>query len=550
MGDALKGSPVGRASGGRLAGIEGVRALAATSVLVFHVWLYGYLGPTVAPGLNVGFATKFFQSLSAGVTLFFVLSGFLLYRPFANAVLNNNDWPSVGRYFRNRALRILPAYWFILAAVTVFFQRDFLSSPLRITATALFAREWIPAYATPNGPVGLTDGRGEYGIGPAWSLAIEVCFYIALPVLSLGALWLGRRRNRRVLGVLAPVLLMVVTGVIGQVAARAEPVLGNVWAHSFPPFAGYFGAGMALAVAYVAWDSGKLMLPGFTRHALLVTGIAIGAIGLKLWYSGPLNYIESQGVIAVGLALMLGFVILSPQESRSLRLLQWRPVVATGLASYSVFLWHDPILRELRDAGLTAPGKGGFVVNLVLVGACTAVAAAFTYRFVEKPALAWKRSWIPGAGKTSAQVDPPRPRPGDSRPVDVIALVETIATRLDPNHQVDIRIDIEPGRTLQVVPRVLEESVGNLIDNALRYGEQPITISLESESGEARLVVEDAGRGITTEFEQRLFLPGSRSEASSAASPDRAGLGPSRLATSCAKSVGTSATSPVARASR
>ena len=95
----------------RLAGIEGIRAIAATSVLVYHVYLNG--APDARP-VDLGVATKPVENLRAGVTLFFVLSGFLLYRVFVAAALRGLPMPSVREYLRNRALRILPAYLVIL----------------------------------------------------------------------------------------------------------------------------------------------------------------------------------------------------------------------------------------------------------------------------------------------------------------------------------------------------------------------------------------------------------------------------------------------------
>jgi peptidoglycan/LPS O-acetylase OafA/YrhL len=88
-------------------GVEGVRAVAAVSVLVYHCWWYGAEGPSRA---NLGLVNRFLlPHLPLGVTLFFSLSGFLLYQPFVAAALSGSSFPKVGSYFRNRALRILPA---------------------------------------------------------------------------------------------------------------------------------------------------------------------------------------------------------------------------------------------------------------------------------------------------------------------------------------------------------------------------------------------------------------------------------------------------------
>jgi len=90
-------------------GVEGVRAIAAASILVYHCWRYGAEGGSRA---HLGLVNRFvLPHLPLGVTLFFSLSGFLLYQPFVAAALSGSPFPKVGTYFRNRALRILPAYW-------------------------------------------------------------------------------------------------------------------------------------------------------------------------------------------------------------------------------------------------------------------------------------------------------------------------------------------------------------------------------------------------------------------------------------------------------
>ena len=78
------------------------------------------------------------------------------------------------------------------------------------------------------------------------------------------------------------------------------------------------------------------------------------------------------------------------------------PLVAVGLASYSLFLWHEPLVYWLREHGLTVAGAGGFLVNLVVLAAVAGALASLTYRFVERPAMARKRRQPPSAAATPA----------------------------------------------------------------------------------------------------------------------------------------------------
>jgi peptidoglycan/LPS O-acetylase OafA/YrhL len=131
-------------------GVEGVRAVAAVSVLVFHCWRHSAEGPGRA---DLGLVNRFvLPHLPLGVTLFFSLSGFLLDQPFVAATLSGSPYPKVGTYFRNRALRILPAYWVILLAVGVLLP----AALLRQSRDHLALAGWsmIPGwpYGTPPSP--------------------------------------------------------------------------------------------------------------------------------------------------------------------------------------------------------------------------------------------------------------------------------------------------------------------------------------------------------------------------------------------------------------
>jgi peptidoglycan/LPS O-acetylase OafA/YrhL len=379
----------------RLVGIEGMRALAASSVLVYHVWLYG------APdggAIDFGPASKFFANLLAGVTLFFVLSGFLLFRPYVAAALRGTPTPSLRGFLRNRALRIAPAYWVILAFVAVALDRRLLEAPQQLAANAFLVQDYVPGYI--YGP----------GIVPAWSLAIEVVFYLSVPFLGAAAIRLARRGGvQPVAAAFVPVGAMVAIGLGSKLAERAFS-LGEVWRLGFPAHADWFAAGMALAVLRVLWEDGRLRLPRYWHAGCAAGATALVAAALGLRYRGVLDGLEYQTLVAAACALLLAIVVLSPPTAAVVRMLDRRAFVAVGLASYSLFLWHDPLLRWLREEGLTVAGRGGFVVNLVIVAALSGVASTITYRWVERPALRRKRAW---------QRPAPAPPPARPEPVEV-----------------------------------------------------------------------------------------------------------------------------------
>jgi peptidoglycan/LPS O-acetylase OafA/YrhL len=363
----------------RLAGIEGMRALAAFSIVVYHVWFYGAEG---GQKVDLGPFTTAFGQLRTGVTLFFVLSGFLLYRPYVAAALRETRRPSTRSYFRNRALRILPAYWVILIAVAIMFERELWSAPQQLAANLFFAQNYVPSYLA------------GAGIVPAWSLAIEVVFYLALPLLGAAAIRFAVGHGiGRTTAAFLPVGLMVVLGIGSKVARHSmEGDLNAVWGYSFFTHADWFAAGMALAVLRVLWEDGELHLPRWWKPAALLGAFGFAVLGVALQSRGVLDFLEYQSVMAIGCGLLLAVVVLAEPGFLFVRFLAWKPVLAAGLASYSLFLWHDPFVRGFREAGLTLDGRLGFLFNLLLISLVSGVAATLTYRFVEKPALARKRA--------------------------------------------------------------------------------------------------------------------------------------------------------------
>jgi peptidoglycan/LPS O-acetylase OafA/YrhL len=380
-----------------------LRAVAACSILVLHTWLWAPPGEHSA---NLGRLDRFMPDLAFGVILFFTLSGFLLYRPFAAAILRGRPLPRMRRYFRNRLLRIVPAYWVILlVCATVFGSVLYWDSSGNLVNGRLLDPSLLARAA-----FFLQDYSGStllLGIGPAWSLAIEVVFYCSLPLLAMLALVLARGRSGRSArrwAVLAPAALILFVGLTGKFAAvhLAPPASPyddwsqnwhSVLVRSFWCQADLFAFGMALAVLRVESEDGLLNLPRWWRKAALVGVVAAYVVLVEYGKTRPgwqLSYSLGNTVIAAACTLVLACVVLPADRaagSRFVRTLEARPFVAVGVVSYSIFLWHEPLIRWLDDQGVTFAGGGGFLVNLVVAGLFTGAAATVTYRFVEAPAL-------------------------------------------------------------------------------------------------------------------------------------------------------------------
>lgn len=387
--------------GSRLPGIEGLRALAAGSIVVYHCWLYS--APS-GQGVRLGPLDEVFIHLPLGVTLFFTLSGFLLYRPFAGALMRGRPLPSGIAYLRNRALRILPAYWFILAIVGLVLGTALVREPGQPLASGSLASQ--PGHLMADALLVQNYFRSTIltGIGPAWSLAIEVVFYAALPVLAVAALWLANRaatRRGRRLATLAPPLVLFAVGLFFKVVGTfVVPGYGpgsgwlddwhSVLERSFFLQADLFAFGMVVAVLHVDAEDGLLRLPSWWRRAALVAIPLIGLPVAALTSASDLNFYVYGTLTALVLGLALALVVLprpGGASSRAVPLLEWRPLVAVGVVSYSLFLWHEPLQRWLQLHGLTAAGVGGFLLNLLVLATVSGVLSAITYRYIELPAL-------------------------------------------------------------------------------------------------------------------------------------------------------------------
>ncbi len=406
-------------TGHRIPGIEGLRAIAATSIVVYHVW--GSAAPDWEPIGHDRQLGVVMSNFALGVTLFFCLSGFLLYGPFAASLLRGTPLPDWRAFGRNRVLRIVPAFW-VCAAITMLLlglavQRDGSFSRPSVRETAqLFTltMDWFPSTIGTTFPV-------------TWSLAVEAVFYVVLPLLAAAAATLGASRwlrgRRRAAALLAPAALLALG--LGMRFVLIAFTDGYDWSDWFGPletgFLGQcdlFASGMLVAVLRVEIADGRATLPRHWRRVVCPAALAVLAVAFwKLPVDEQLTITPWNSVVAVALSALLAAVVLPAARPRpwAVRLLEFPPLVALGVISYSVFLWHQPIIDGLREHGLTANGARGFALNLAVVGALTVGVSALSYRFVEAPALARKRSMRrvsrrpPGPPGTPPAAPPPGP---------------------------------------------------------------------------------------------------------------------------------------------
>jgi peptidoglycan/LPS O-acetylase OafA/YrhL len=344
----------------RSSAVDALRGAAALGVFLFHAWLYTMPVPRAgnrdAPG---DFAV---HELRLGLVLFFVLSGFLLFGPWAAGRA-----PKLGEYFRRRAARILPAYYVaLLGSIALLWSLD--GSP----GVRLPPAEGLPLFAVFGQN---TSGSTVMKLDPPmWTLAVEVSFYLVLPLLG----WLALRLRRPV----AVPLALVAGGVLFNLWLAVERP-GLPFVKSLPAMLPYFGCGMLAAVfvnrrrvhrrGLVALAGAALVGADALWHALVDAGG-----GDTFWPTVVRDLPAGAGFAALMVAVHGARSVPRPLAALS----------ALGLVSYGFYLWHVPVLLWLRAHSLLPLDP----IGAALVGGSVSLAlAAASWRLIERPAIAWAK---------------------------------------------------------------------------------------------------------------------------------------------------------------
>ncbi|MEU1665372.1 acyltransferase [Streptomyces sparsogenes] len=359
--------------------IEGYRGLAALSTVVFHVWQQYHTYDRAGSHPPVG--ARYLASLLSleVIDLFFVMSAYLLTLSYARAAIDGGSTRPARAFLFRRAIRILPLYF--LAVLVVWASRNpelpgnWRDLVAHLTFTQVFDREQI-----------------FYTIGPTWSLSLEVLFYlvlVALGPLAVRACRPLRRRAARVAVCAGGCLLLYAGPMVWIAVARyGLGVPHTDWPVYFGPQArfGGFAAGMALAVATVALGERGRLGTGAARG--LRAGAVVGLYLLSL-YSAPENaaFTFYHPLTALLWTVLLFGTLHVRRRTRLHRALTARGLTWFGLISYSLFIWHEPIMLALYDGGLLPPaGPAGFPLAVPIVLAVATLGAVVSYWVIEYPA--------------------------------------------------------------------------------------------------------------------------------------------------------------------
>lgn len=333
--------------------LDGLRGVAILFVLLAHLSNHEmYLIP----------ATSFSRAGNIGVWLFFVLSAFLLTRPFLERsrsyLRDRRFWAN---YFLRRFLRIFPLYSFILVLSLVVGSYFQLPYPFPINFDELVNH------------LLLLEGKNAL-----WTIPVEFSYYFLLPVVAL--LFIGVKRNVA-LGFIAVLALTFLSWRLWPPGrARGAFLLG--------PYVPVFLVGSFAALVYSRSASLRNAIPSWARYAcegvalLSLMLVLVTVPGINRHFSGdPLpNGSFRPLMYAVLWSLFLLSILHGAGIFRSV--LCWRPLRIVGIVSFSMYLWHPCVIRLVERFSALPPGLNAWIALFA-----TVAIASLTYVLLEKPCM-------------------------------------------------------------------------------------------------------------------------------------------------------------------
>ena len=403
---------------------DGLRALAAILVVLHHTAFttaFELRGVRIPFTHHVALVGRYFAHMDVGVEIFFLISGFLLYRPMIAAAFAGRHPRDVRSYTRHRFLRIYPAYWVAFVCITLFVGVYMPVAGGRSLFEYFFL---IHLYDTGSAVVnGGRVWRALGGISQSWTLVVEVSFYIFLPIYAALLRKIGKGRNTEsrfrlellMLGVLYAISVLWRAYVYyGAPKGSAVAFLGNYW---LPANLDVFALGMGLAVVRAWAENREGRVPILETIGRLdwlwwlLAAVSFQAV--SFWLGLPQKFVLVSGGKAYGkeiLYSLTAFFLILPavfgaqHTGVTRRFLQVRPMVYLGTISYGIYLWHQAFIEKMHQWGgwsHNALPNGPFLEHVVPALAMTIVVASLSWYLVEQPILRRKDRPLFGAKASS-----------------------------------------------------------------------------------------------------------------------------------------------------
>jgi peptidoglycan/LPS O-acetylase OafA/YrhL len=319
-----------------------------------------------------------------GVACFFILSGYLLSRPFLTAAIESREWPDIKKYAARRFYRIWPMY-----AFAVFFGGAFAAisrtkpvSAMNIACHLFFLQNIYPEFEV-----------APEQLGPLWTMPIDVAFYILLPLLAYPAyIVLSRFQiSRRIRLTLVGLSAIAITSLFYRI------MVDRPFTHETIPITYFFavsrsifGMGTTFAVGAIiglAEYAGVRIKHHLALLALMFFGIISFAMMIKLHDTSTALY-RSDYIDLLG-ALSSGFIFIALINCGTLRFYRWFlncNISHFAALSYGIYLFHYPIAKFLYDT-MNPKSDIELLVFLVAATVTTYFAALSAHHLIELPFL-------------------------------------------------------------------------------------------------------------------------------------------------------------------
>jgi peptidoglycan/LPS O-acetylase OafA/YrhL len=324
--------------------LDSVRGIALLAVVAAHSSFFMSIG---------GSSSLSHLRFDFSVRVFFMISAFLLYRPWVRARLAEWQAPSAAAFAWRRFLRIMPAYWVALTVIALWLGLDYV-----FTGHGIWTYYGLLQVYQPGWAVG--------GLTQAWTLCVEVVFYAALPVWGalmrrLPASGNAQKIRQELIACGVLFLISFVYKVIITATGAIEGRSGVPLQLNTLTFLDDFAIGMALGVLS-AWYEGRRDLPRalriHDRHPSISWGVALAVLGVTSLgvglfgrvganISGP-EYVTRHYLLAlIGVGMLLPALFGDPTRGLVRRVLASRVLTYLGMISYGVYLWHFVVLVQL-----------------------------------------------------------------------------------------------------------------------------------------------------------------------------------------------------------
>src|SRR5579875_238401 len=358
----------------RVASLTGIRAVAALLVVGTHAayttgkYTHGYYGLLCS-------------RMEMGVPIFFVLSGFLLFRPWVKSIADDRPAQSVSRYAWHRVRRIMPAYVVTVLVAYVIYQfrtagpnpgHTWIGLFRNLTLTQIYAGNYLDSYL-------------HQGLTQMWSLAVEAAFYVVLPLLAyllLVVLCKRRWQPVRLLVALGALMLVTPAWIAFVHATTSVPNGARLW---LPTYLAWFLAGMMLAVLQaMGVRCYTIVALPLAIVSYLIVSTPIAGAPTTSPQGLPEALVKSAFYAAIA-ALAVAPLALGEQGWYG-RVLASRPMVWLGDISYEIFLTHLVTMEIAMVEVVRKPVYTGSMFNLfVATLAITIPLAWLLHRFTRVP---------------------------------------------------------------------------------------------------------------------------------------------------------------------